>query len=261
MYATRSNLALAAWDANDVGRLGTLLDMLRPAPGEPDLRGWEWRYLWQLGHEDRLTLGAREDRFADVVFSPDGHTLAGLGDKGRIQLWDRRTGELLRMTGVTNGGRLADLAGGVGALAFSPDGHSLAGPGPDGSLVLYAVDTGRPTLSFEGPPEAVQKLAWSPDGRTLVAAISKHVMRVWDASDGHLIHNTSADTAAPSHSSPLAPTAAPSHRPAMTARSNSGTPRTDVNRVLSSTGTPTRSAPWPSAPRPPDRLRRTRPHP
>ncbi len=181
VYATRSNLALAAWDANDVGRLGTLLDMLRPAPGEPDLRGWEWRYLWQLGHEDRLTLGAREDHFADVVFSPDGRIIAGLGDKGRIQLWDRRTGELLRMTGVTNGGRLADLAGGVGALAFSPDGHSLAGPGPDGSLVLYAVDTGRPTLSFEGPPEAVQKLAWSPDGRTLVAAISKHVMRLWDA--------------------------------------------------------------------------------
>src|SRR5262249_15630172 len=38
VYATRSNLALAAWDANDVGRLRSLLDLLRPTPGEPDLR-------------------------------------------------------------------------------------------------------------------------------------------------------------------------------------------------------------------------------
>ena len=73
-------------------------------------------------------------------------------------------------------------------LAFSPDGRSLAGPGPDASLVLYAVDTGLPTLRFEGPPDAVLDLAWSPDGRTLVAALSKHIMRVWDARDGHLIH-------------------------------------------------------------------------
>src|SRR4029077_19431184 len=78
VYATRSNLALAAWNNNDVGRLRHLLDLLRPAPGEPDLRGWEWRYLWQLAHEDRLTLWTRgEDRFADVAFSPDGQSLAG----------------------------------------------------------------------------------------------------------------------------------------------------------------------------------------
>jgi eukaryotic-like serine/threonine-protein kinase len=189
VYATRSNLALAAWDAADVGRLRSLLDLLRPAPGEPDLRGWEWRYLWQLAHEDRLTLRAQVDRFADVAFSPDGQTLAGLEGKGRIQLWDRHTGELRLTTGVMTQARRADLGGGVGAIAFSPDGRSLAGPGPDASLALYAVDTGLLTLRFEGPPEAVLKLAWSPDGRTLVAGLAKHRMRVWDARDGHLIQN------------------------------------------------------------------------
>ena len=188
VYATRSNLALAAWNTADVGGLRRLLDLLRPAPDEPDLRGWEWRYLWQLGHENRLTLRSVDRNFADVVFSADGKTLAGLEPKGRIQLWDRLTGELRRTTGVTSGGRRAFLAGGVDALAFSPDGRSLAGPGPDGALMLYAVDSGRPTLCFEGPPDAVLGLAWSPDGRTLVAALSIHRLRVWDARDGHLIN-------------------------------------------------------------------------
>ncbi len=190
VYATRSNLALAAWDAADVRRLRSLLDLLRPAPGQPDLRGWEWRYLWQLSHQERFILRARDDAFADVVFSPDGKTVAGLEAKGRIQIWDRHTGGLRRIVGVRTGGRRADLGGGVSAVAFSPDGRSLAGPGPDASLMLYDLDTGLPTLTFEGPPGAVQSLAWSPDGRTLVAGISAHVMMFWDARDGHRIGTT-----------------------------------------------------------------------
>jgi WD40 repeat protein/serine/threonine protein kinase len=188
-YTTRSNFALAAWDANDVGRLRSLLDLMRPAPGEPDRRGWEWRYLWQLGHEERLTLRADDPApFGDVAFSPDGQTIAGLLSKGRIQLWDRHNGESRRTMGVTSEDRTSYLGGGVHAVAFSPDGRSLAGPGPDASLVLYDVATGLPTLRFEGDPGAVLKLVWGPDGRTLIASISAHVMRVWDARDGHLIH-------------------------------------------------------------------------
>jgi WD40 repeat protein/serine/threonine protein kinase len=191
VYATRSNLALAAWDANDVGRLRSLLDLLRPTPSQPDLRGWEWRYLWQLVHEDRLTLRGDHDGFTDVVFSPDGQTLAGLEANGRIHFWDRRTGQPRRTIGVSTREVLYYLnpMSGVHALAFSSDGRRIAGPGPDASLVLYAVDTGLPILSFEGDQRAVLDLAWSPDGRTLVGALSSHVMSVWNARDGHLIQS------------------------------------------------------------------------
>src|SRR5262249_51080049 len=91
VYATRANLALAAWDNNDVSQLHSLLELQRPGPGDPDLRGWDWRYLWQLAHEDRLTLRAVEARFTDVVFSPDGKSLAALERNGRIHFWDRYT--------------------------------------------------------------------------------------------------------------------------------------------------------------------------
>ncbi len=190
VYATRSNLALAAWDNNDVGRLRSLLDLLQPAPGEPDLRGWEWRYLWQLLHGDRLTLQAYDGRFSDVVFSPDGQTLAGLERSGRIRFWDRCTGQLLQTAGGPTRGPFSDLSptSGVNALAFSPDGRRVAGPGPDSGLVLYAVDTGLPVYRFEGDPRAVMRLGWSPDGRTLVGALSSHTLRVWDARNGQMIH-------------------------------------------------------------------------
>jgi WD40 repeat protein/predicted Ser/Thr protein kinase len=189
VYSTRSNLALAAWENHDTGRLRSLLDLLRPAPGELDSRGWEWRFLWQLDHEDRLTLRAQDGiPFSDVAFSPDGRTIASLAGTDRIQLWDRVTGKSRWALAVAIRRFEAPLAGGVHALAFSPDGRRLAGPGPGDSLALYDVDTGELSLGFEGSPGAVLDLAWSPGGHILVAAISGHVMRVWNAQDGHLVH-------------------------------------------------------------------------
>ena len=96
--------------------------------------------------------------------------------------------------------------------------------------MLYAVDTGLPTLTFEGTPGAVQGLAFSPDGRTLVAAISAHSMRMWNAQDGHLLHKIFGG-----HNKPVAAVAfSPDGRTiasaSTTARSGSGTPRNRGNR-------------------------------
>lgn len=190
IYATRSNLALAAWDAGNVSLTNRLLGLMKPSPGEPDLRGWEWRYLWQLGHEHRLTLRARDEErlIGTVTFSRDGRSIAALERGGRIHLWDRQTGNSHRVIGLVSSPTDSGLAQGVSTLAYSPDGRTIAGPGPDASLALYSVETGEVTKQLEGPHGAVLGLAWSPDGWTLIASLSSHVMRAWDTRDGHLIH-------------------------------------------------------------------------
>src|SRR5262249_18470246 len=94
---------------------------------------------------------------------------------------------------------------GVHALAFSSDGQRLAGPGLDASVILYAVDTGLPIFRFEGDQRAVLDLAWSPDGLTLVAALSAHTMRAWDARDGHLIRTKFGGHSGPVNSVAFSP--------------------------------------------------------
>ena len=71
--------------------------------------------------------------------------------------------------------------------------------------MLYAVDTGLPIFRFEGDPRAILDLAWSPDGRTLVAALSAHTMRVWDARDGHLIRKNFGQHSGPVNSVAFSP--------------------------------------------------------
>ena len=76
-YAADMNLAQAARENGDLGAAVAYLDAHRPAPGRRDLRGWEWRYLWQRCRSDELFELTRSETTVDqVAFSPHGRWLA-----------------------------------------------------------------------------------------------------------------------------------------------------------------------------------------
>ncbi|HEY2952107.1 MAG TPA: hypothetical protein VGK40_05970, partial [Verrucomicrobiae bacterium] len=52
LYAADINLAHQAWLQSNLGKARRLLARTRPAAGQEDLRGWEWRYLWGLARGD-----------------------------------------------------------------------------------------------------------------------------------------------------------------------------------------------------------------
>jgi seryl-tRNA synthetase len=56
LYAAHINLAHSAWNAGGIRRVNELLAQHRPKPGETDLRGFEWHYLYKLCHPEILTL-------------------------------------------------------------------------------------------------------------------------------------------------------------------------------------------------------------
>jgi WD40 repeat protein/serine/threonine protein kinase len=104
----------------------------------------------------------------DVAFSPDGRTLAAIGN--RVKLWDAATGKDL----------LTVRRRGQQRLAFSPGGRRLA----TGNLVFVAA-TGRGIATFRGPParSGSRGVAFSRSG-THIANTGYKAIFVWDAQTG-----------------------------------------------------------------------------
>jgi serine/threonine protein kinase len=77
LYVSDINLAQEALRLNNLGKARRLLDRHRPQPGEEDLRGWEWRYLWQLTRSSALgVLTSQPTPGFSLSFSPDASRLA-----------------------------------------------------------------------------------------------------------------------------------------------------------------------------------------
>ena len=188
LYATSSNLALAAWEANDLRRLRFLLDLMQPRQDEPDLRGWEWHYLNRLAHEERLTFRDHDREVSQVAFSPDGRTVASVQWGGRVKLWDPATGHVRLTLQPPRPGTNNPSQSGVSGLAFSPDGERLAGPGPDATLGIWNTQTGGLLRPFqcEFHPHPERRVQPRRPDRSSPVPLSRKV-RIWNAADGRLL--------------------------------------------------------------------------
>jgi eukaryotic-like serine/threonine-protein kinase len=181
-YASDMNVALQALRGSNLGRALDLLDRQRPQPGESDLRGWEWRYLWQQTRSDALSILCQKSQIQSLTVSSDGRWLAiGVLRKDGLFVWDMETRQ-----------EVAHLAQGNGIrAAFSPVGPLLAyatgGPDAGGEqrLYLWNVATRQGVADFRlGGPCA--GLAFSRDGRTLVTStgLPNERLTLWRVSDG-----------------------------------------------------------------------------
>ena len=213
-YIADVNLAQQSLTLGNLGRALGLLEKHEPAPGQPDLRGFGWRYLWARCH------GAAAGTFPDLdcpaaalAYSPDGALLA-VGGLDEVRVYDART-----RAGV------AILEPGSGSLGFLPDGRTLVtigggklrlwstadwkeqtswdeGPGPlalsrDGSRLAVAGTGGvrvRDTAGWKEVrflPGAAAPLAFAPDGRTLATDTPEGVT-LWrfDEGKGRVLANS-----------------------------------------------------------------------
>lgn len=113
-----------------------------------------------------------------VAVSPDGQTLAMSHADGRVQLWDRSTGQE-RTTLLGGSAR-------VWSLAFSPNGKLLAAGSDDHLIRVWNLATAAEPLSLRGHQGGVLGLAFSPDGRALASASADGSVWLWDVAAGRL---------------------------------------------------------------------------
>jgi WD40 repeat protein/serine/threonine protein kinase len=179
-YVADINLAKQSLDAGNYGRAVQLLDKHRPAPGEPDLRGFEWRYLWQISRGDaHIAFPTQEGPVQSLAVSPGGDLLAAgvaLGMReSKFNVWNLRTKQ-----------PVGSVPKGAVSMAFFPGGGRLVSASPTTVRVWNTADW----AEEKSLPENGGPLALSADGSRLAASaggrwmpgMNREIIRVWDTS-------------------------------------------------------------------------------
>jgi WD40 repeat protein len=109
-------------------------------------------------------------------------------DDKTVRIWSLPDGTLQRVIWLPSGeGNL----GKAYAVALSPDSGTIAvggwtSPGADENIYLFDRASGALVRRLPGLPDVVNHLAFSPDGRRLVAALAgRSGIRVFDSTDGY----------------------------------------------------------------------------
>lgn len=168
-YAADMAVVQEAIGRRNYGYALQLLRAHRPAVGETDLRGWEWRHFWDLCRSDETaTLTRNGPAPTTLRVSPSGKWLVSASQSGAIKLRNMLEGrEALALT------NMGDI------VAFSPDERWLLMARRSGRVWFWSLDN----LSEVGPAlessNMVQVLACLPDGQRFVT-VGDGKLRVWD---------------------------------------------------------------------------------
>jgi len=173
-YSAHMNLCHQAWDEANIAFLHDLLEKYIPAPGDEDLRCFEWYYWWRQSHEYQWRIKMPPDQWPyELAFSPDTSLVAAGGINGEIRLLD-----------VQSGKSLASLKGHsefIHSLTFSRDGALLASGSRDGTARIWDIGTRENVKVHRSDGGQVMAVRFSPDGQTLLVAHQKVVS--WNFKD------------------------------------------------------------------------------
>ncbi len=127
------------------------------------------RFIDVATGKQRPVVDKISDRFAGLIFSPDGRSLIADGRE-----WDVASGKPLRK-----------FAGG-GHGRFTPDGRRLVSAGS--VIRVWDYESGKELHAPEGPVSSANSLDFSPDGATVASCSfdDRQLIFLWDTATGKL---------------------------------------------------------------------------
>ncbi len=215
VYAADIRQAAEAWKKKDIRQYTDILDRYQTVDPQFDPRGFEWRFLNQLGRANYEVISEAADGYCVVRHSRDGRFIACGRSDGRVDILDGKThqpmttleGHLHLVRGVHFSAKCDKLAtlGEEGIVRiwstrgfdeisqikvtegtqgekvfFAKDDELIVTIGEEDRVKIWETATGKLYDSFGVNGNEIRSLDVSPDGKFCVAGEHQHKLRTWD---------------------------------------------------------------------------------
>jgi WD40 repeat protein len=191
-YISDMGAAEAALKANNPARIQQLLDRYRPGTGnesrkrkaETDVRGFEWRYLWQQhqGGAEAL-IGRLPTRVNTLEASRDGRWLVACTDGGTVKLWDLIRNDEIQLTPERDWPNYATFSRDSRLMLFTDQ-----TPQAQGTIVVWDLQTRQRLKPILVENRPVIGMLFSADDRLL--SVGSVTPKIADETQGHIDSTT-----------------------------------------------------------------------
>ncbi|HWQ31514.1 MAG TPA: serine/threonine-protein kinase [Blastocatellia bacterium] len=175
-YAAQMPQSLDDWQHSNPGPMNEKLLTFVPQPGEEELRGFEWFYLWRLAHRELIAL--RHDDPVEAAYFMEGGRLLQTttvrpDDQRQLRNWETANWRL-----VTSDPAPLNMHG------PSPPDLTASPETPDRILIKDL--SGRVITTLSDPGNGLSVPHWI-DADRMVTGGKDNVVRIWNVRTGHLL--------------------------------------------------------------------------
>jgi WD40 repeat protein len=112
---------------------------------------------------------------SDIAFAAKDSRIAGGSFCGIVDVWNAKSGRLLRQ--INEGGEIS-------SVDLSPDGSRLLVGSWDSRATIWSVASGHPVVELIGDTRGIGDAGFAADGSLVVTSALDHTVRVWNARTG-----------------------------------------------------------------------------
>ncbi|KIK37061.1 hypothetical protein CY34DRAFT_477756, partial [Suillus luteus UH-Slu-Lm8-n1] len=138
-------------------------------------RVWDLETGTQVGEEWE----EKDVHVWSMVLSPHSKKVASGNRDGTVKLWNVDTGKVIKTwTGHTKW---------VNSVCWSPDGGQVVSGSNDGTFRVWDIESGKTILGPIKAGDDVGAVCYSPDANMIATGLGSHGLRIWDANSGKLL--------------------------------------------------------------------------
>ncbi len=135
--------------------------------------------MWDIATQQYTVIAKSQSTIKSITLSPDGNTIAGGLEDGKIVLWDIANNNTSRILAT-------EEKSVIHVVEFSNEGSLLAYGDQNGNISIWDIESNELLQQLEGQNARINDIKFSPDDSQIAAASFDGTVNIWNTTNFNL---------------------------------------------------------------------------